>query len=168
MGLIGPNGSGKTTALNLITGFIKPTRGTVTYQGADVTGAQPHDLARIGLVRTFQITTLFENLTVRDNVLHGSHLANPTSLVGALTKSKRYQEQGRLMEERVRELLGLVGLEGRIEAVASDLSAGRAPLPGDCHRPGGPTPHAAPGRTRHRTQPGGGGFPDGPDQEAAG
>ena len=124
MGLIGPNGSGKTTALNLITGFIKPTRGRVTYQGADVTGAQPHDLARIGLVRTFQITTLFENLTVRDNVLHGSHLANPTSLVGALTRSKRFKEQGRRMEERVRELLGLVGLEGRIEAVASDLSAG--------------------------------------------
>lgn len=124
MGLIGPNGSGKTTALNLITGFIKPTGGTVTYQGADVTRAQPHDLARVGLVRTFQITTLFENLTVRDNVLHGSHLDNPTSLLGALTRSGRYREQCRQMEERVRALLGRVGLEGRIDAVARDLSAG--------------------------------------------
>lgn len=124
MGLIGPNGSGKTTALNLITGYLKPTRGTVAYQGADVTRTPPHDLARIGLVRTFQITTLFENLTVRDNVLHGSHLDNPTSLLGALTRSRRYREQCRRMEERVHELLGMVGLEERIDAVASDLSAG--------------------------------------------
>ena len=124
MGLIGPNGSGKTTALNLITGFIKPTRGGVTYQGNDITGAQPQDLARVGLVRTFQITTLFENLRVRDNVLHGSHLANPTSLVGALTRSRKYREQQAAMEERVWELLEFVGLQGRIDAMARDLSAG--------------------------------------------
>ncbi len=124
MGLIGPNGSGKTTALNLITGFIRPTRGRINYLGADVTGAQPHDLAQIGLVRTFQITTLFENLTVRDNVLHASHLDNPTSLWGALTRSGRYREQSRQMEERVRGLLGLVNLDQRIDTMASDLSAG--------------------------------------------
>ena len=123
-GLIGPNGSGKTTALNLITGYIKPTRGMVRYQGSEVTGAQPHDLARLGLVRTFQITTLFENLTVRDNVLHGSHLDNPTSLLGALTRSGKYREQTGRMEERVRELLAFVGLDERIDAMARDLSAG--------------------------------------------
>ncbi|MCQ3803233.1 MAG: ABC transporter ATP-binding protein [bacterium] len=124
MGLIGPNGSGKTTALNLITGFIKPTRGVVTYQGENITGAQPHDLARIGLVRTFQITTLFENLTVRDNVLHGSHLNNPTSLIGSLTRSRKYREQCAVLEEQVQEFLAIVGLDGRIDAVARDLSAG--------------------------------------------
>ena len=124
MGLIGPNGSGKTTALNLITGFVKPTGGAVTYQGEDVTGSPPHHLAGRGLVRTFQITTLFENLTVRDNVLHGSHLDNPTSLVGALTRSRRHREQLAALEARVRETLAFVGLEERIDSVARDLSAG--------------------------------------------
>ncbi len=124
MGLIGPNGSGKTTALNLITGFVKPTRGTVTYQGSEVTGMQPHDLAQLGLVRTFQITTLFENLTVLDNILHGSHLNNPTSLMGALTRSDTYLEQCAQMETRAKEVLAMVGLEGRADAVARDLSAG--------------------------------------------
>ncbi len=124
MGLIGPNGSGKTTALNLITGFLKPTEGSVTYEGQDVTGLEPHELARKGLVRTFQITTLFENLTVRDNILHGSHLANPTTLMGALVRSRRYRRQRVDMEARARELLALVGLEQRIDSVARDLSAG--------------------------------------------
>lgn len=124
MGLIGPNGSGKTTALNLITGFLKPTEGSVTYEGQDVTGLEPHELARKGLVRTFQITTLFENLTVRDNILHGSHLANPTTLTGALVRSGRYRRQRADMEARARELLALVGLEQRIDSVARDLSAG--------------------------------------------
>lgn len=124
MGLIGPNGSGKTTVLNLITGYVRPTRGAVSYQGSDITGAPTHDLARIGLVRTFQITTLFENLTVRENIVHASHLHNPTSLLGALAKSARYREQRAHMGERVWEVLSKVGLEGRIDSVARDLSAG--------------------------------------------
>ena len=89
-----------------------------------MTGLEPHQLARNGLVRTFQITTLFENLTVRDNILHGSHLANPTTLMGTLVKSARYRRQRAEMEERARELLALVGLEQRIDSVARDLSAG--------------------------------------------
>ena len=59
MTLIGPNGAGKTTAFNLITGFLAPDRGTVAFRGRDITGLPPHDIAALGLVRTFQKTNIF-------------------------------------------------------------------------------------------------------------
>ncbi|MFC6614098.1 ATP-binding cassette domain-containing protein [Halopenitus salinus] len=68
-GLIGPNGSGKSTFFNTVSGFYKPTSGTVRFNGTDVTGWKPYAIAREGLARTFQITTPFEEMTVRDNLL---------------------------------------------------------------------------------------------------
>ena len=68
LGLIGPNGAGKTTLVNALSGFQKPTAGTVRMNGADVTGWSPHRLARRGLARTFQSVRLFPGLTVLENV----------------------------------------------------------------------------------------------------
>ena len=123
-GLIGPNGSGKTTVLNLITGFLKPTSGSVSYQGIDVTGWKSHALAADGLIRTFQITTLFEDLTVFENIVHGSHLYNPTSLVGALARTKGYKRENAEIEANAGTLLELTELADRADAFARDLSAG--------------------------------------------
>jgi len=76
-GLIGPNGAGKTTLFSIISGFQKPTDGLVRYRGEIVTGLPPHELARRGVARTFQIVQPFAGLSVRENILVGAHLRHP-------------------------------------------------------------------------------------------
>src|SRR4051812_7223269 len=66
--LIGPNGAGKSTCFNLITKFLQPTAGKILYKGRDISRAQPHAVARMGLVRSFQISAIFPHLTVMENV----------------------------------------------------------------------------------------------------
>lgn len=73
-GLIGPNGAGKTTALNVISGTIMPTHGKVFYEGQEITGKPPYRLVQSGLVRTFQLTNIFPNLTVAENLMVGAHI----------------------------------------------------------------------------------------------
>jgi branched-chain amino acid transport system ATP-binding protein len=75
--LIGPNGAGKTTLFSIITGFLRPDDGRVSYDGASITGEPPHRLARRGIARTFQIVQPFTGLTVRENIAVGSHLSRP-------------------------------------------------------------------------------------------
>jgi len=67
VGLIGPNGAGKTTCFNLLSGFLPPTAGTITFAGESLTGLKPHHIVACGLVRTFQHTTLFQDMTVLQN-----------------------------------------------------------------------------------------------------
>src|ERR671923_707819 len=74
VGLIGPNGAGKTTCFNLLSGFLPPTAGTITFAGESLAGLKPHHIVARGLVRTFQLTTLFQDMTVLQNVLVGLHL----------------------------------------------------------------------------------------------
>ena len=74
VGLIGPNGAGKTTLFAIIAGFIAPDSGTVCFEGADVTARPPHQICRLGLVRTFQIVQPFGRLSVRENIAVGAHL----------------------------------------------------------------------------------------------
>src|SRR5260370_36363049 len=73
VGLIGPNGAGKTTCFNLLSGFLPPTSGAIVFAGEDITGRRPHEIVARGLVRTFQHTTLFQELSVLANVLPGLH-----------------------------------------------------------------------------------------------
>jgi ABC-type branched-subunit amino acid transport system ATPase component len=73
-GLIGPNGSGKTTMFHLISGFLRPTSGQIRFQGASIKGKPPHRIAKRGLVRTFQLTSIYREMTVRENVAMGHHI----------------------------------------------------------------------------------------------
>src|SRR5438132_14150327 len=79
-GLIGPNGAGKTTCFNLLSGFLRPTAGAIRFGGEDITGFRSHKIVQRGLVRTFQLTTLFADMTALENVLLGLHLHSQKGL----------------------------------------------------------------------------------------
>ena len=96
--LIGPNGAGKTTAFNVITGFQRPTQGTVRHDGQPITGWRPHRIAARGLVRTFQKTSVFPGLSVRENVLTGLHLRGRVGVAAALLTRGRVRAEERRLE----------------------------------------------------------------------
>jgi branched-chain amino acid transport system ATP-binding protein len=91
VGLIGPNSAGKTTLFNLITGFLHPTRGRITFDGTDITMKKPHQLAQQGIGRTFQLNPLFPKLTVLQNVSASFHLHSGSSLLDICFSTKTYR-----------------------------------------------------------------------------
>ena len=119
--LIGPNGAGKTTAFNVITGFQTPTAGSVAYEGRAITGWRPCRIAALGLVRTFQKTSVFPALSVLDNVLTGLHLRGATGVGAALLRRRRVAEEERRLRAEALGVLEFVGLAARRDEVASDL-----------------------------------------------
>jgi len=118
--LIGPNGAGKTTVFNLLTKFLDPTAGEILYDGHDITAERPADIARRGMVRSFQISAVFPHLTVRDNVR--------VALQRKLGNSFHFWRSQRILDSldpRADALLDAVGLTGFGEALASELPYGR-------------------------------------------
>jgi branched-chain amino acid transport system ATP-binding protein len=122
--LIGPNGAGKTTAFNVITGFQRPTQGTVRHDGLSITGWRPHRIAARGLVRTFQKTSVFGGLSVRENVLTGLHLRGQVGVAAALLARARVRAEERRLGEEADGVIDFVGLGARREELASGLSYG--------------------------------------------
>jgi branched-chain amino acid transport system ATP-binding protein len=118
--LIGPNGAGKTTCFNLLTKFLKPTRGRISFKGEDITGLPPTDIARLGLVRSFQISAVFPHLTVRENVRIALQRARGGSF--DFWRSKRVLDA---LNDRAMMLLADVGLESFAESTAVELPYGR-------------------------------------------
>src|SRR6266481_88039 len=118
--LIGPNGAGKTTCFNLLTHFLEPTSGSIFYKGRDITGAPPARIARMGLVRSFQISAVFPHLTVLENVR--------IALQGRRGGSFDFWRSERALEAfngRALELLDAVGLAAFAGEVAVELPYGR-------------------------------------------
>ena len=128
--LIGPNGAGKTTAFNVVTGFLEPTHGEVSYRGTALNGLKPHQVADLGLVRTFQRTSVFPNDTVFDNVLIGLHRHGRVGLLEAILGLPRARSSQRRLRERAGELVEWVGLERRADELAGSLSYGEQRLVG--------------------------------------
>lgn len=123
-GLIGPNGSGKTTLFNLITGFIRPTRGRVIWHGYDITGHSPHAIAKKGLARTFQLTTLFKDMTALQNVVIACHLHTGIGLFQQFLRAVGTREKERAIEEKAVGLLETVGIADVKDEIAGELPHG--------------------------------------------
>ena len=123
-GLIGPNGSGKTTLFNLITGFIRPTRGRVIWHGRDITGQSPHAIAKKGLARTFQLTTLFKDMTALQNVVTACHLHTGIGLFQQFLRAVGTREKERAIEEKAVGLLETVGIADVKDEIAGELPHG--------------------------------------------
>src|SRR5436853_5914349 len=118
--LIGPNGAGKTTCFNLLTKFLRPSRGRILYKGRDITPLAPADVARLGLVRSFQISAVFPHLTVLENVR--------IALQRKRGRSFDFWRTDRILRDlnsRARELLDAVGLSEFEESIAVELPYGR-------------------------------------------
>ena len=121
-GLIGPNGAGKTTTFNVISGFYAPTAGQVLYRGRDVSGRKTSALAAMGLVRTFQGSTLFQELSVLDNVRVGRHLAARAGFVSRLLGTDRTSERD--ADEKAWKTLDFFGLRELAGEPVSNLPHG--------------------------------------------
>ncbi len=118
--LIGPNGAGKTTCFNLLTHFLTPTRGQIFYKGREITGSRPAAIARMGLVRSFQISAVFPNLTVLENVRVALQRKSGHSF--DFWRSRRVLDT---LTERAETLIEAVGLVEFVHAPAGELPYGR-------------------------------------------
>jgi branched-chain amino acid transport system ATP-binding protein len=133
-GLIGPNGAGKTTFFNMVAGIYQPTDGQILFNGHVIQGGQgslmksgslrPDEIAAQGIARTFQNIRLFNNMTALENVLIGMHTRLQSSAIGAILRLPSVRNEERMARARARELLAYVGLAGKGDETAKNLSYG--------------------------------------------
>jgi ABC-type branched-subunit amino acid transport system ATPase component len=123
-GLIGPNGAGKTTLINILSGLIPPTEGAVCYQGRELHRLPPHQVAALGVARTFQNIRLFPTMTCLENVQAGQHLKALRPLLPRLLRLPSAAREDRRLEAQALETLGRVGLKAKAGHLARNLSYG--------------------------------------------
>lgn len=125
VGLVGPNGAGKTTLFNVVCGNFQPTSGKILFENEDITGLPPHQIASKGISRTFQLTNLFQEATVLENVLFGLHrsLEAPLwrGLLEAIFSGKKYENKEGMARQKAEEILEFFELRQSRELPASNL-----------------------------------------------
>lgn len=126
--IIGPNGAGKSTAFNLLTGFDAPDGGDVVFEGTRLNGLRPHRIAGLGIARTFQNTQLFNEMTVLENVLVGTHGHTRAGFISAALRLPGVGAEERSSREAAAHLLRLVALEHAADLHAGDLPHGQRRL----------------------------------------
>ena len=124
LSVIGPNGAGKSTLFKLIASFLRPTSGEVRFRGRRISGLAPHAVARMGVVRTFQETTIFRGMTVRENVVIAHHLRSHANLMGFYLGTLRARADEREFARSADEIIDFLGLAPMRDEVASNLPHG--------------------------------------------
>jgi branched-chain amino acid transport system ATP-binding protein len=124
LGLIGPNGAGKTTVFNLITGVFPPTKGRVVFDGVDITHKKPHQVAQLGIGRTFQLNPLFGDFTVLENISASFHLHPKSSLLDIYFNTATYRRNEAYILEQSLEIAKLAGLDRVKDELAKNLPHG--------------------------------------------
>lgn len=123
---IGPNGSGKSTLVNCISGFYKPDAGKVLYKGVDIMGKPPHEIANLGIIRTFQIPRPFKNIAVSENCL-AFHKSSGENFLTSFFKKKWTKQEDHAIQKSI-EISKDLELYDRLNALASELSGGQLKL----------------------------------------
>lgn len=123
-GLIGPNGAGKTTLFNLVTGLTPPTSGELYFKGQNITGSRPHQIARLGMGRTFQNIRLFPNLTALENVMVAQHIHTRSGVLSGVLGLPRDRREEREAREKAQGLLEMVNLADRAQVQARNFPYG--------------------------------------------
>jgi branched-chain amino acid transport system ATP-binding protein len=124
LGIIGPNGAGKTTLFNVVTGFLNPSSGQILFKGEDITGLKPEEIAAKGLLRTFQITSLYGNFSAVENVMVAHHLQEKIGFWSALLNTASYRKKEKYFWEKSREMLRTFAPQIKMEAPAESLPHG--------------------------------------------
>ncbi len=124
VGLIGPNGSGKTTVFNVVTGIYAPDSGTVVLEGTGIGGLPPHRINRMGIARTFQNIRVFKNLSVMDNVTIARHRLAGYGPLASLCRTGRFRAGERELTEEAENLLSIFSLADRRDEIAGYLPYG--------------------------------------------
>ena len=123
-GLIGPNGAGKTTIFNLITGVYKVTEGRISFRGESIQDLEPYRVADKGITRTFQNIRLFKSLSAFDNVLIACHMSAKYGLLESIFRLPRYWREEKVLKAKAESLLGIMGLQDRMDVTANNLPYG--------------------------------------------
>lgn len=124
LSVIGPNGAGKSTLFKQIAGFERPTTGEVLFKGNRISGMPPHKVARLGVVRTFQETTIFKSMTVRENVIVSHHLRSRASLLGYFLGTATARADEDEFAKSADDIISFLGLDAIRDEMASTLPQG--------------------------------------------
>jgi len=124
VGLIGPNGAGKTTVFNCITGIYKPDKGSVYFNGKDITGLKPHIISKLGIARTFQNIRLFPSMSVAENIMAGRHAKCRQTWFDSLIRTPKYFRDEKENWLKVKYFIGLLNLSEYTSAIVGSLPYG--------------------------------------------
>ncbi|MGI6730415.1 MAG: ABC transporter ATP-binding protein [Anaerovoracaceae bacterium] len=123
-GLIGTNGAGKTTVINMLSGVLKPSSGRIIFDGNDITGQRPDKTAKMGILRTYQNLRLFKKMTVLENVLIGAQMHKTYNNGEAILGLPRFRKEEKILEKKAMEMLEVMGIASRAHERADSLPYG--------------------------------------------